>query len=494
MKKPHLLFILLFFFPVTLAQQTHIFSSKENIFSNWIKRSGETAYQWGSTHHRVGALVQNYVYEIRNFNCWQWSYNQIPTEASVTSVTIKFRARKGNYPDNFKFSLHTIPYVLNTPGINFFDQCNYNQIYLSSNLIPDANNYVYFNQTFTEQTPMGQGWEVWNAIKNAVQSGNYFLTLGIRERDNSVAPYWFISSYDGAGTSSEPSVELSINYTTPNNYFTFINKIENTENFGTLILNNDVANPVTSGGSPLFLPWASTNSIRTSELPFITNWNGTGTTQKNNYWDLQTSSSSSLYNYFDAYPTSPSVQKATFLPTISATIKNNFIETGSFDPATDSIFFYDPWYYYKDGNNNWHQSAEFKPYYSPFNIQNNATDSYGGVFLNQTPDPNDPNKPYYNVWAGNQQINLGNPIGIKQFYLQNWTATGADLQAFSHNHQKVVFTSPNALVQANFKGQGLSNSEEGYASNSQRKFVRTNDGISPSSKTFPDNMLLIRTI
>lgn len=140
-----------------LAQEQHTFSSKEDIFSNWIKRDGEAAFSWGNDYHRVGELLQTYWYEIRNFDCWQWTYNEIPTEATVTSVTIKFRVNKGNYQDSFTFSLHNIPYILNTPSVDFFNESNSNQVYLSPTLTPDGNHNVFFNQTFTAQTPVGQG-------------------------------------------------------------------------------------------------------------------------------------------------------------------------------------------------------------------------------------------------------------------------------------------------------------------------------------------------
>jgi len=70
MKKFYVFLVFLLSVVTTSGQEQHIYSSKENIFNNWIKRSGETAYQWGSDAHRVGALLQTYWYEIRNFNCW----------------------------------------------------------------------------------------------------------------------------------------------------------------------------------------------------------------------------------------------------------------------------------------------------------------------------------------------------------------------------------------------------------------------------------------
>jgi len=139
-------------------------------------------------------------------------------------------------------------------------------------------------------------------------------------------------------------------------------------------------------------------------------------------------------------------------------------------PEKGSAFFLDPWYVLANGSQPGDHWINFTSEYEPTGKEG-ATEK--GVFLDQLISSGT----YYNIWAGDQQINLGSPIGVRQFYLQNWTSTGADLQAFSHNHQKVVFTSPNAVVQANLKGQGLSNNQNAYLNNSQRKFVRTNDGV-----------------
>jgi hypothetical protein len=65
----------------------------------------------------------------------------------------------------------------------------------------------------------------------------------------------------------------------------------------------------------VFLSWGTPNKIRTAELPFLTNWNGTGTTQKHHYWDLQSDTAFVLRYDFDAISSSPSLLKATFLPT-----------------------------------------------------------------------------------------------------------------------------------------------------------------------------------
>ncbi len=474
----HLFLTFLFLLPIVNAQEEHPYSSRESIFQNWIKRDGQSAYSWGNETHKVGALVQTYWYEIRNFNSWQWTYSDIPLEATVTSVTVKFRVRKGNYNDTFTFSLHNIPYLLNTPSIDFYNESNSNQIYLSSALTPDANKYVYFNQTFTSQSSVENGWGVWDAINSAVQSGQNFVTLGIRERTSLQLPYWSISAYDGTYTSPYV-IDLIINFTTPDNYYTFKNKIQSNEYYGSLILNDDIEDPIPSGSAPVFLSWGTPNKIRTAELPFLTNWNGTGTTQKHNYWDLQSDTAFVLLNEFNAISTSPSILKATFLPTSTAMVKNQHTE---FSNATlGNIGMIDPWFYYEDEGGQWTQDGEPNFYPSPFDMQNNSTDSYGGVFLNQ--DYNIPGKPYYSVKVDAiQDIPLfatGVPTGngrTHKFYFQNWYGTNVTFQNSNALETPVVFTSDGAVAQAKLKGTQLTTNPNGYNSNCQRKYVKTDDG------------------
>ncbi len=361
--------------------------------------------------------------------------------------------------------------------MDFFSECNSSQIYLSSALTPAADHYVYFDQSFTAQSPQGNGWEIWNAVNLAVQSGKYFLTLGVRERTSQLIPYWIISGYDGQTPSSQPSIELLINYTTPNNYYTFKNKIQSTENYDSLVINNDgLQYLVPSGGDSLFLSWGSQNSVRTNVLPFVTNWNGTNTTQKHNYWDLQISDFDYYLNHsFQAISSSPSELKATFLSTAKANIKNYTVETGS--SLTGTINLKDPWFYYKDQDNNWYQSNEFKTYSSPLIIENKSSISYGGVFLNQGADWQ---PPYYSVKVDAvQSIDLGGTIGARDFYFLNWSAFPPESASFQNAdalETAVVFKSENATVRANLKGHLFTNSSTATASNNQRKIVQGSNG------------------
>jgi V8-like Glu-specific endopeptidase len=166
----------------------------------------------------------------------------------------------------------------------------------------------------------------------------------------------------------------------------------------------------------------------------------------------------------------------------SVTIKN-VLEGTSVTGGT--LFFYDPWLIdYPDpafGNQKRNRGMDAppkqrnSPFYPDYTTNYNG-DVYKGVFLNQNPQFQS-DLPIYNVWAGDQQINLGSPLGVRQFYFQNWSANGANLLPFgAGNQSRVVFTSGDAVVQANLKGQGLSNSEVAYTNNSQRKFLWINPG------------------
>ena len=473
------LFIFLTSLQIIIAQEQHIYSEKENAYVNYIKPTGQPAYPWAHNEHRIGFWTDGNNYDVANFNCWNWTQDTIPQEATVTSVNIKFRARKRNYSHTLKFYLYNIPYTINS-GTNLYDQCTVNNlVYTSEEYNQNANYDVLVDLTFTSQSPVENGWKVWNAINNAVKSGNYYLTLGIREAPNSLYPTWNLIQFDDPINFFKPAIDLTIYFTTPNNYYTFKNKIQNTENYGTLILNNDLLNPIASGNDSIFLAWGSQNTIRTNELPFIVNWNNTNNVQKHNYWDLLTSGQEySLHHSFQSVPSSPSEMKATFLPTANTVIKNYFSEMNS--SSLGNIYFNDPWFYYGDQNYNWFQSNECYQYTSPFEIQNNSTNSYGGVFLNQGIDWQ---PPYYSVKAeAVQSINLGGSLGTRDFYFQNWSRdyiSGQPSAEFWDSmalQTGVVFKQQNAVVKANLKGHLLSGATTGFSSNSQRKIVRTDDG------------------
>ena len=97
------------------------------------------------------------------------------------------------------------------------------------------------------------------------------------------------------------------------------------------------------------------------------------------------------------------------------------------------------------------------------------------MFLNQ--DYNIPGKSYYSIRAP-QTVNFGGSVGTKTVYLRDWSydPNKVSVKYSNSNETPVVFKTTDAVVTANLKGTQLSSQTNAYASNSQRKVVRTNNG------------------
>ena len=255
---------------------------------------------------------------------------------------------------------------------------------------------------------------------------------------------------------------------------TFINHIETSENYGELILNENHSDPISSGNNRDLI-FGNNYTIRTNELPFLVDWNSTGKTEKQYLWELTSPTLYKLNRDFTFEGTTEQTMKSRFQSTEAAAIKTliDGVELSGLN-----LKFNDPWFYYKDVNNNWYQSDVFLPYTSPLEMYNNSPTSYGGIFLNQLVQDGI----FYSVQAPlTQTVNLGGSIGTRTFYFQNWSATNASLQQVGSNppgydQKAVVFTSTGATVNANLKGQLMSNDQNGISSGSQRKLVRTDNG------------------
>ena len=166
-------------------------------------------------------------------------------------------------------------------------------------------------------------------------------------------------------------------------------------------------------------------------------------------------------------------------------IRNYFSEYPSLNPVNDEIKFADPWLndilaphsntLYINESKNPPPKNRPSPFYPDYGTVY-GSDTTKGVFLNQPYTGNNP--VYYSVQAiSPQPINLGGSIGTRNFYFRNWGSTNVSFQNSNSVTTGVVFNSSNAVVNANFKGQGLSDNTNAYSSNNQRKFARTPDGI-----------------
>jgi len=171
-------------------------------------------------------------------------------------------------------------------------------------------------------------------------------------------------------------------------------------------------------------------------------------------------------------------QVGIFPPLQPITIRN-VIDDMSFNDGVP-IGFNDPWYV-KDATNNQSGMGDFIYPLSPYYPTGKYNETSGGVFLNQGYPNWDP--PYYSVKVPLIHVAALTQTGrTHRFYFQNWGITGgASLQQVGSNppgydQKAVVFTGSGATVKANLKGTQLSNDDNAYSNNSQRKFVKTPDG------------------
>ncbi len=153
---------------------------------------------------------------------------------------------------------------------------------------------------------------------------------------------------------------------------------------------------------------------------------------------------------------------ANFISFSFANIKTILSEVSNTDLGDKKLK--DPWWVDQNGN----QPGDFRSI-SSANV---------GVFLNQFIESD---KPYYSVSVQSPQtIHLTQTNKDHKFYFQNWSATpssDAEFQNANAAQTAVVFKNDNVTVKANLKGTQLSNNANTYANNSQRKFVRSDDGV-----------------
>jgi hypothetical protein len=139
---------------------------------------------------------------------------------------------------------------------------------------------------------------------------------------------------------------------------------------------------------------------------------------------------------------------AYFVSLEPATATTSLIDVPSTSGGT--LQFNDPWYLNSDGT----QGNNFGPQVNvPLNQNNGMSGAYnqtvGGVFLNQVPDPNDPNKPYYSVGAPNP-----NTIGGFESYFVNWDNANPSQVEFQNSNAAqtgVVFKQSGATATAKYK-------------------------------------------
>jgi Pro-kumamolisin, activation domain/Dockerin type I domain len=198
--------------------------------------------------------------------------------------------------------------------------------------------------------------------------------------------------------------------------------------------------------------------------------------EKYNNWIRNTSSETDVSNHHTfIVQTNDNNFTSHFQPRYNATIQSQLLENGSIG---GSLKFQDPWLIdfqepgYGTNFRNQGMTAPFDTVnYSSNNLGINT--SHSGIFINQLL----PNGSYYSIQAPLTQTINGHNCAF-----QNWNSPNATFQQVGSNpsgydQKAVIFNNSGATVTANYKGINLSNTASAFSNNSQRKVVRTGDGI-----------------
>ena len=221
----------------------------------------------------------------------------------------------------------------------------------------------------------------------------------------------------------------------------------------------------------------------------------TGTYQK--YWKWTQNSNDYITNHHNFTVLSGiNMLRATFKSTDEGiTIKNEILEAPGLNPADDFIQYKDPWfidypdpqfpnpqggYYRRNQGMEAVYRARSAPFYPNYNDPYEYNQPYKGIFLDQN-STFDPNLPIYSVKTEPHNItlyNTGNLSGrLHRCYFRNWSYDPNKISLQNNTSQTaVVFKTTDAALTANLKGTQLSNELTAYDNNSQRKFVRTDNG------------------
>lgn len=358
---------------------------------------------------------------------------------------------------------------------------------------PNLNLTILWDSTDkTQVTPIGEGGysHIGNhyVVTKTFNSGDNFVTqftnsinqndrfsLGIAwkyESEEAGIDYWY---FQVGGL--YPSI--SVSFTPPTQTVTLDQKLSNNTQVGKLRKwegANFTPYPFINPGTPFDFPINSVQTIQGDQAVY--------SNEKYQKWIRNASDEGNVSNHHSFTITAfDNTFTSKFNPTNSGiTIKNNLEATGV---DGGSVQFKDPWLIdYPDplyGNTlrNQGMSASFKNQTAPFNPDYTSSyngDVYKGIFLNQSGPTYSWQGSFYSVGSLSEQ-----PITVngqsRKFYPYKWSGTGVTLQSEYNPETGIVFNNSSAVATGILKGQLMSNSTTGISSNSQRKMVRTDNGI-----------------
>jgi len=202
--------------------------------------------------------------------------------------------------------------------------------------------------------------------------------------------------------------------------------------------------------------------------------------QKYNNWNLNFSNVKNHHS-FEITPQTDFLISNFFPTHTGITIKTSLEGTS----ATGGLIeFKDPWFIdYQDvqyanqlrnrGMNDAVPRQRTSPFYPNATTQYEYGQTYRGVFLDCEISPNNS---YYKVGVPEEQ-SITVHGQSRKFYPYYWTGSGVNYSNENDREPGVVFTQTNSTATAVLKGQLMSNDQNGISNNSQRKIVRTDNGI-----------------
>ncbi len=394
---------------------------------------------------------------------YQWDISEIPDGSTINSITLEF-SYEVYYYDECNLEYFNVGLDITLPNLDLdelYDSTNYTQTGIGYGFGSQFTNHIV-STTFT-----GQQDPFIKAFKNSLAEG--FFTLGVAWR------------YDGPNAGDAqwtvyPTINtITVDYTLPNQPVTIDQRLSTGQQVGVLRKweGNQFSDPPFNPGTQFNFPVTSLQTIL-GDQTIISN-------QKYNNWN-ELPDVTNFHKF--TINSGTTLLLSNFNPIYSGITIKNSLEGTTADGG--SVQFADPWFIdYPDpqfGNtrrNRGMNDAVWRTRPSPFNPNYNDPYEYGqayqGVFLEQ--DPNFlPDIPNYSVGSvEGQTISVHNQD--RKFYHYKWDGTDVSFQNPNAVQTGVVFHTVNSVATDVLKGNLMSDDQNGISSSSQRKMVRTDNGI-----------------
>lgn len=415
-----------------------------------------------TTNYEVGKISNTPTYK-RGFYQWNINSNDIPTAAIIDSIVISFGAQYVNYQGSelnyFNCILDLSDPNLNKSALwNYSDRNQYTPIG-SGQINTPPSNYVTQTHKFLN------GSSFVNAFINSTQQTNRF-TLGIAwkyEHPAAYNSYWRLTPLNLKVYFHMPIQTVTLDQRLSNNVQ--VSKLRKWE--GSYFTPSPFINP----GTPFNFTVGSTQTIQGDQAIHSNEKYHRWLRNQNDEQDVSNHHSFTIETFDNNFT-------SRFNPTHSGVKIQNSLEATGIDGG--KLEFKDPWLIdYPDpdfGNTprNRGMAAPFKELTTPYTFTYSS--DYKGLFLDQSGPPLWTSSYYSLKMPDEQPITVHNQS--RKFFPYSWEETGGVTIQYPWGQETgVVFNSSSNVATAVLKGQLMSKEQTGISSNSQRKMVRTDNGI-----------------